>query len=128
MWLEMTSLCDSLEASSFTLFPQVHCSAPASPPCVFSSVHPFSVWASGFLSQTCFYTSPDPPPSPQDFCAEVLLVCNSSLPPLCSHCIFLAVYWMLPVLKSHRHLHNPVYHLLKQPALPPQINCQPAGH
>lgn len=80
-----------LEASSlFGLFPDCTAPAPLLPPRVFSSVHPFSV--SSVSVHRLAFTSPpgDPHPAPKILCAEVLLVCNSSLPPtLCSHCIFL---------------------------------------
>lgn len=71
-----------LEASSSTCSQIALLQPPLLPPCVFSSVHPFSVGASGFLSTDLLLHFPQgPSPSPQDLCAEVLLVCNSSLPP-----------------------------------------------
>lgn len=91
-----------LEASSSAYSQIALLQPPSLLPCVFSSsVHPFSVGASGFPSTDLlshFPQGPSPTTPLQDFCAKAHLACNSSLPPtLCSHCIFLAAYWMLPV-------------------------------
>ena len=123
MWLEMTSVT-LLEASSSARSQIALLQPPSLPLCVFSSsVHPFSVGASGFPSTDLLSHFPQgPSPTPQDFCAEVLLVCDSSLPPHpvftlhLSGCLLDVTSW-----ESLRHLQNPVYHLLNKPALPPRL-------